>query len=78
MNRFDSISGHGLHTSTMEFQDYCSAPSDQLPLFDAEEFGAIDHFWAAIVKVHSVIDSEVFPFSVLVSAHFAGISSLEY
>ena len=49
----------------MELRDYRSTPSDQLPVFDAEESGAIEHFWAAMAKVHSIIDLEVFRFSAL-------------
>ena len=33
--------------------------------FDPKEAGAIDHFWTGMAKVHSIMDSEVFQFSVL-------------
>ena len=43
-NRFGSLSTDELDTLSMEFRDYRSTPSDQLPVFDAEESGAVDHF----------------------------------
>ena len=43
-NRFASLSTDELDILSIEFRDYHSTPSDQLPVFDAEESGAVNHF----------------------------------
>ena len=49
----------------LEFRDYLASTLDQLPSFDPKEVRTIDHFWAAMAKVHSIMNSELCPFSVL-------------
>lgn len=56
----------------MQFRDSLAAPLDQLPTYGpSEAAGAIDHFWAAMAKVKSVMNSEVYRFSTL--SHFAQV-----
>ena len=64
-NRFITFSPDEMDTLSLEFHDYRASALDQLPAFDLKEVGAIDHFWAAMAKVHSIMDLEVYPFSVL-------------
>ena len=49
----------------MEFCDFRASTLDELPSFDPKEAGAIDHFWAAMAKVPSVMDSEIYRYSAL-------------
>jgi len=70
-SRFTSFSPDEMDTLSMEFRDYRASPIDQLPTFDPKEGGAIDHFWAAMAKVHSVMNLEVYRFGVL--SHFAQV-----
>ena len=59
--RFTAFSPDEMDTLGMEFRDYRASPLNQLPPFDEKlkEAGAIDHFWAAMATVHSIMDSEV-------------------
>ena len=70
-SRFTSFSPDEVDTLSMEFRDYRSSPIHQLPTFDPKEGGAIDHFWAAMAKVHSVMNLEAYRFGVL--SHFAQV-----
>ena len=43
----------------MEFRDYRTSSLDNLPKFDPKEHRAIDHSWAAMAKLPSVMDMEL-------------------
>ena len=64
-SRFTSFSPEEMDTLGMEFRDYRASPLDQLPTYDAKEAGAVDHFWAAMAKIYSIMDSEVYRFGLL-------------
>ena len=64
-NRFTSFSSDQLDTLSMKFRDFRASTLDELPLFDPKEAGAIDHFWAAMAEVPSVMDSEIHRYSTL-------------
>ena len=66
-NRYVSYSTDELDTLNMEFRDYRASSLDNLPKFDPKEHGAIDHFWAAMAKLPSVMDVELRRFGVLCS-----------
>ena len=55
-NRYVLYSTDELDTLNMEFRDYRASSLDNLPKFDPKEHGAIDHFWAAMAKLPSVMD----------------------
>ena len=52
-----SFSPDEMDTLSLEFHDYGASALDQLPAFDPKEAGAIDHFWIAMAKVYSIMDS---------------------
>ena len=64
-SRFTSFSPDEMDSLCLEFRDYRASAWDQLPSFDPKEVRAIDHFWAAMAKVHSIMNSELCRFSVL-------------
>ncbi len=63
--RFGYFSPDEMDTLNMEFRDYRASFLNQLPTFDPKETGAIDHFWAAMAKVPSILDTEVHRFAIL-------------
>ena len=66
-NRFTSFSPDELDSLNLEFLDYRASPLDQLPTYEVDRAGGIDHFWAAMAKVTSVMNLEVFRFGTLSS-----------
>ena len=64
-SQFITFSPDEKDTLSLEFRDYRASALDELPAFDLKEVGAINHFWAAMAKVHSIMDLEVYLFSIL-------------
>ena len=63
--RFMSFGQDDMDSLTMECLDYQSCTDDELPTFNPQCDAAIDHFWADIGDMKTVIDLETLRFEKL-------------
>ena len=63
--QFMSYSEDDIDSLTMEHLDYRSCTDDKLPNFNSHSDAAIDHFWADVGDLRTVIDLETLRFGKL-------------